>query len=358
MKKLSVLFFIPLVLFLTFTNYYVDPANIFHDESVGISTSILNGNTVYIDNGNLNERLVKYNLIKNMPDEVDCVAVGSSLVMQVNRETVGTESFYNLGMSGADYYDILAEFGMLEVYDKKVNKVIIAVEPLFFDAAYYDHTTVHMDIVDYAYYMMGILNGEEPQIPDEIIATSVQKQIEQLFSVSYFQASINQVTERGSFFNAEKRWGVVEDISQRETNQSYNSDASWNYSLEYEGRGVEYVKQCCDEFWLPTWATSREMSVESMEMFEKLIQHLQSEDVEVVLFLCPIPPYLQERVENEIGNDSMLFRLEEYTKEVAEKYGLEIVGSYNPYNVGISNEDFLDARHIRTEKLTEYFDFK
>ena len=97
---------IPLLMLLVFVNCYFDPANLFHNVSRSIADSLLEGNATYITSGNMNERRVKQYIIEDMPDEVDCVALGSSLMFGIRKEHVGTDSFYNLGVSGADFYDI------------------------------------------------------------------------------------------------------------------------------------------------------------------------------------------------------------------------------------------------------------
>lgn len=106
-------------MFLVITNIYQDPANIFHDESKEIAESIVAGYAAYSATGNGNEREVKHNLIMVMPKETDCIAVGPSLVMCVNKDIVGTDSFINLGVSGSDIYDILAQFGLMDIYGKR-----------------------------------------------------------------------------------------------------------------------------------------------------------------------------------------------------------------------------------------------
>ena len=119
LKWLKLLFVIPLLGLLVITNVYEDPANIYHDESKSIAAAIADGKAAYsgIGFGNGNEREIKHNLIMIMPDETDCIAVGPSLVMCVNKDIVGTDNFINLGVSAADIYDILAQFGLMDIYD-------------------------------------------------------------------------------------------------------------------------------------------------------------------------------------------------------------------------------------------------
>ena len=43
---------------------------------------------------------------------------------------------------------------------------------------------------------------------------------------------------------------------------------------------------------------------------------------------------------------------------MSNKYNLKTIGTYNPYKIGMKDEDFYDARHVRRELLGIYFDFK
>ncbi len=90
---------IPLVFLLIFTNIYQDPAGVFHDDSMGIANAILSGKAARSITGNANERAIKQIIIENMPNDINCVAVGPSLIMSIGKETVNEASFYNLGVS-------------------------------------------------------------------------------------------------------------------------------------------------------------------------------------------------------------------------------------------------------------------
>ena len=42
---------------------------------------------------------------------------------------------------------------------------------------------------------------------------------------------------------------------------------------------------------------------------------------------------------------------------MSNKYDLKITGTYNPYELGIKDENFYDSRHVRRELMGEFFDF-
>ena len=40
---------------------------------------------------------------------------------------------------------------------------------------------------------------------------------------------------------------------------------------------------------------------------------------------------------------------------MSNKYDLKITGTYNPYELGIKDENFYDSRHVRRELMGELF---
>ncbi len=357
MKWFRLIFLIPLLVFFVFTNIYEDPANIFHNESKEIAETIIKGNAAYSATGNGNEREVKKYLIMNMPDEVDCVAVGPSLIMCVGQEIVGSESFYNLGVSGGDMYDILAQFALLDIYGKKVNRVIICVDSYFFDDDLNsEENDRNMQLMDYSKYMLDILhNNEIHEIEEDKLSTKTV--VEQAFSVSYFQASWNQVLLNKTYQMDDMRWGIVdEDFDGMKP--YYCSDGSWVYAKSFQMNDLNYVLDDCNTYNIKTqFAYDKHISEYSKDVFESLIVYLKNEGVEVEFYFCPLAPRLWDRVELEKEHYAILDEITFFANDISKKYECKITGSYNPYELKITDEDFYDARHVRREKLAEYFDF-
>lgn len=358
MKWLKLISVIPLICLLVITNIYEDPANVFHNESKEIAESIVDGNAAYSATGNGNEREVKKNLIMVMPDEVDCIAVGPSLVMCVNKDIVGTDSFINLGVSGGDIYDFLAQFGLMDIYGKNTKRVIICVDSYSFDESIYAaESASNAALMPYTQYMLQILNGEEPSPVDSDNSNNIKTKVEQAFSISYFQASWEQVIRNGTYAMNDKRWGVVtEDFDG--SKPYYGVDGSWTYAASYQANDINYVLEQCAEYDIESqFAYDRHISEYSKDIFEKLIVYLIDQGIEVELFLCPLAPSLWDRVEAEEAHYAILDEITVFAKEMSNKYDLKITGTYNPYELGIKDEDFYDARHVKRELMGEFFDF-
>lgn len=354
-KWLKILLVIPLVFVLVFTNLYQDPANIYHDLSKEIASAMMAGNSVYAGN-NPNEREVRRQQIMMMPEEVDCVAVGPSVVLCVDKEVTGTDSFYNLGESGANIYDIMAQLAIMDIYGKKTGRVIICVDPNSLDEVVYTAPGQRSaNLMPYTYYMLDLIDGKTPGPVDESKNDKIMQLIEQSFSTTYFQASRDQIVSNGRYNMSGLRWGIVDDNDLSRSH--YNSDGSWTYAADFQANNAESVAAHAAQYYIEgQFACGRHLSDYSKGLFEKLIAYLVSEGVDVELFLCPLAPSLWDRLEKEdeyfILDDTTVF-----AEELCEKYEIKLTGSYDPYELGLSDSDFYDSRHMRKELMGVYFDF-
>ncbi len=348
------LFALPIILLLTGVNYIADPANLFHDFTDELTDAIIAGQEVQILSNNSDEREISKQLIEKMPQEIDCLVLGPSLSLTIGQEMTGADTFYNLSMSSADYYDLLAMIMLLELHDKKVDRMIICFDSRLFDDKVSKSDGRHDKLMEYSLYMEGLLNG--PPYPSKEYPkerkNSALNNLSQLFSISYFQNSVSYLKTNGKNVLGE-RWQIADPNS---TASRYLADYSIVYGADQEDTTVEEVIEASRIYWLEANVTEYTYAnPDKLATFEKLIQHLQAQGTEVELFLCPFAPALWDRV----GEDHypILFQMEREAARLAEAYALKVTGSYDPYKVGLGNEHFYDSRHVRRSAIAEYFDF-
>lgn len=336
-------------------NIYEDPGNIFHHNAKSAAESIMAGNETFIGSGNADERVMREYMIKNMPHDTSTLTFGSSTAFGIRQEQVGNEPYYNLALSGSNFYDILSQFGLLEINDIQYDRVIITVDTYFFDESKYSMRNPEMKV--YADYMIDCLNDRSP-VPPSDAPTNYRKLFEQAFSATYFQSSIDFIRSNNSVILPQKRWGVVD--SSTEDLQHYLPDGSLVYGIGYRSKTVEDVINHANSYDIESeFSKGEHISENSKDIFEKLIDYLDNRDVEIVFYICPLAPTLWDRIQNDEEADQyfILDEMEIFAHEVAERYGIRITGSFNPYNIGIQDDDFWDSRHIRHERLDNFFDF-
>lgn len=348
---------IPLLCLLVCTNIYVDPGTVIHSDDADIAQAILDGNGVYLSRGNCDEMAMVENLVKGMPKHVGCVAIGPSLSVGIHRDIVEADSFYNLSASGLNFYDYLAELGMLEYNDVHADKIILCIDSYFFDEMIYDSGPQNAEQMRYAEYMLARLNGEDPIMNRDLDVKPILRKIEQAFSVTYFQSSVALLQKNRSFILPE-RWGIVDENTV--VYSHYQSDGSREYSLEYNSRTEKDVLEHISTYDIDVYLSKgRHISAFSKETLRKLIEYYKNKGVEITFFVSPLPPALWDKVKEQPDADEfyLLNEIEAFANTIAEEYSIEIHGSLNPYVMGIQNADYLDSRHIRNECLADYYHF-
>ena len=360
-KWFRLLLFLPILLVIGFINIFVDPANVFHSDVLAVTEEILNGNAVYFVAGNTDERGSRECLIQKMPKDLDCITVGPSLSMGIRRGNVGTDNYYNLSASGLNYYDYMAVFGLLKYNNISFDKIIFCIDSYFFDENIIASDTRYNVWKEYAYYMEDILNGSE-----RVRFPNVKSNIEQLYvkasqilSPTYFKASIRSLRDNWKTLLDNKRWGVVNDADTAQY-AHYESDGSWTYAQSFINNTVEDVIKQSKEYDIKRqFGYGLHMSESRKDMFVKLIEYLISDGVQIEFYLCPPAPALYDRICDPQESDkyTMFDEIESFALEFAKSHGIKVTGTFDPYKLGIPNEDYLDSRHIRHEKLDQYFDF-
>ena len=342
-----------------FTNIYEDPANIFHNDSPEIAKELIDGNAVYFGIRDWDERGVKKCLVELMPKNIDCLTIGTSLSMGIRKSHVGSDSYYNLSASGLNFYDILAELGLLELNQIEVGRIIICVDPYFFSDSLYKNGSRNPIMMKYADYMMSVLYGEDIRSPKNDFFRPMKIKFQQALSVTYFQSAIKLIQSNKSYKLPYKRWGILDAKTQDYAH--YLEDASLVYAVDYRNHTEDYVLKSSESYNINyQFSKGKHINEHSKEVFIEIIKRLKKQGTEVEFFLCPLAPALWDRIKNEPDADQyyILDEIEEFASKVASEYDLKVTGTYNPYRLGATNADFWDQRHVRHDKLEKFFDFK
>ena len=353
--KLIFLILLPLICVILI-NLIGDSANFFHlDISEKVADSILEGKSTYIL-GAPNGRLIKKALIEKMPDEVDTIVIGPSISMCINKEVTGTDSFYNLSVESGNYYDIFALFGLLELNNKKYNRVILCTDFDFFNKG---KTATSMTRVfsPYYNYMFSLINHNNEPFANNIFEKNLSKQtreaLNQLVSIQYFQPSFKiayqLIRDKGN------RVGIITDENAFK-HFYFESDASWVYEESYILRTADFVINDSKTYnWDPLCAPDEHLSEEVKSNFSLLMEYLQAKNIKIDIYISPLAPSLYDLFDH--SSRPLLREAESFVNDYANKNNMRVIGSYSPYKYGLTDADFYDSRHLRREKLS-VFDFR
>lgn len=363
MKKIISIFiklivFFPLLLLLMTANFLGDAGGVFKTDNAEMAKAMLAGHKVCFKAVNGNEREVKKNFIEEFPSETDCLIFGPSTSNGIRRENVGGGTSYNLSVSSADLYDIMAQLALLEINHKHFKRIVFNMDLNFFNEDIYNANPKNKRLKPYAEYMLKKINNENSEKPKEDLLSDIITKVRTIFSVSYFQVSfpemlrIASVSEDGYKSLFGKGWRIAEDGYK---GLHWLPDGSVIYA-EGNAKGKDYVVKYSKEYDIKRNFEIGK-SEYAYEILDKLVQYLTQQGIKVTLYLNPVAPSLWDRIKNEMP-ENVLEEMKNYSKELSYKYKVDIVGSFNPYDVSLKDEDFYDGIHVKHDIIKKVFDFR
>ncbi len=371
-KWFKLLYFMPIILFLILMNLINDPGGIFSEKHKLYVDKILSGKMTFLGIEIVNARKMKQILIQKMPKNNDVLILGPSLVWGIRKGDTNSEKTFNLGVDQANINDLLAQLALIEINKVNTKKIIFCIDSYLFDKNIYNSFEPSRDLMPYTNYMIKLLNNEPnispPNLSDIKFARTVTA-IKSLFSISYFQSSIkyffkiiyfNYITKEkvnNGYISAEE----LNTIDRRKINgPAYDADGSFIYPLKYQNRTLDDVLKDIKDYHFkrkhPGFSINEHMSEFSKDIFEKTVKYYKNKGVKIEFFICPLPPSYWDILP--MTNYPILKEEEDFAYYLSNKYDIQITGSINPYKVGIHDADFYDARHVRHEVLSKYFNFK
>ncbi len=297
----------------------------------------------------MDERLVLSLLIENMEEPVDTVAIGSSRVMQMSKEIAGVDSFYNCGVSGADYRDIMNIYYQFEKAGMLPENIIFALDPWILNA---DPTKLHRQsdpelFEEFITLQLGQETDYVPALPSGVGAA-------ELLDITSFQESVEYLISGGA---EEVPPPYVEGDVYNQSSQVKNPDGTVIYPVEYrevDEMTVEHRARTeagtflnMDGFMAP--------SENLQELFRLFIQHVQDNGVNVVFVLMPYHSLVYEYAMENEGLYPGFFMTEPWYTELAQEMNIPLYGSYNPYVTGNFDTDFYDGLHIKEQEIAKFF---
>ncbi len=93
----------------------------------------------------------------------------------------------------------------------------------------------------------------------------------------------------------------------------------------------------------------------AVEAVDKMLEYLVAQGVDVYLAHPPFNPVYWDAVQNSPYSEG-LKRIEGLTRDFASKYGLQIIGGFDPYPLGCRADQYIDGEHSNPECLQVIID--
>lgn len=310
-------------------NFKVDSANVFNPESFysGVAKHLSKGQNVMF-NGNWDERLFKKHLLLNT-EKKPLFVLGSSRAMQINSQMMKTPVL-NIGVSGAVLQDYIGFYSIIKS-TKKPSKILLVIDPWVFNKKNGEARwkSLNTELTNY----FDQINLNNPYLKE---GNDFYKLIN-LLSVSYLQANIKFRLGNNEIFK------VTLD-NQSHSKNIHKSDGSLKYSNKYHNRdSSEIIRKTAKYLGKNIYHMSNFNEIDSIVVIDFIKQIIKDEN-QLFLLLMPFNPQifseLSTRLPNIENTENLIYRL-------GSDLNIPVKGSFNPANLGITSDYFLDGMHLK-----------
>jgi hypothetical protein len=325
------------IIFLSITgfNYYIDAFNLFNKSNTNIAQDLHNG--YYITGDKIASNRVDniYEpLIKNIKNNIDILAIGSSRTMLLHRNTLS-------GKGALEYYNFTSGTARLKHYAKilgLLNKYKIA----------FPHT---------------VILGLDPWIFDEKASLSQIKNLlnnysdnefnySQLFNYEYTKINILNIINQRKYLKSKK----IQDLKNSKNviispdgdlfYPEHSNDISAEKLIKNVKKGLEY----CDKNNRNTKCVKYNKLNNFFEV-KFILNYLRERNVNIIVYLAPFEPTFYNHITrynnfSEYNNDIVSF---------FRKNNIKVIGSYNPVDLNLSSDYFLDGIHLNQDGINSIF---
>ncbi|MFN2340043.1 MAG: hypothetical protein ABR547_02065 [Halanaerobium sp.] len=343
--KRGAIFLIPLVLFIVLTNYFIDPANLFSNkfekELADILVNDKNAAGVY----NYDERIFQKEYIEKIDEKNEVAVLGSSRSLQIREEMIAAAGFFNHGVSGAVLEDYIAITEIYRENDKLPEKIILGINPWIFNRYNVEERWRSIEEDYYSFF------DQDYKKDEYLLEQKFGRNYGQLFSATYFQASFENLIKGQAFkdIQATDSESLAEPVKLADGSLVYQRPRKNISAEDAEIEAQNYIRN--GVYSLENYS---EMDDDYLQHFEQLIEFYLEEEIDLVFYLAPYHPLVFDYLDQN-ERYHIIYEVEEYIREFAEKNDIKVVGNYSPYELNLDKGDFHDGMHPKEAVMGKIF---
>ncbi len=322
-------------------NYTVDPEGIYSDfRDQGLAQKILNSEYGYILE-NINNRDLKLSLARHA-DRFDCVVIGSSHVKQLSSiryPEMTSElcpALLNLGVNSAVIEDMFIFAQTLTALERMPDKVLLGIDPWTLNRGRDEQWKRHQDKYR---NMLARLNQSEPE--HEFVSYKLTLLLN-LVNFAYFKNSVSSLLNPGKIMPAGQF-----DIYAGTSKSVVLSDGSLVYPRKRHNKTGRIQN---NEIYKLDPERLHDPKV--VDLLGQLVAFMRQQGAEVYLVMTPY--HHEVWTENSITVDAMK-AVSEILREKSVQWGVSVLGSYNPDDLGCLPGQFYDPHHPTGECVNRIF---
>lgn len=340
------------------TNFFVDPGGVYQKYRWNASSQtpkdfvkiIVESNFGVFRPENLfNEREIVRELA-SFPQKYDCAIIGSSHVKQISllRKNKSLSSLCsstrNLGVSGASLEDYIAISNIILRNEFMPNKVFFGIDPwsLNFgrDKRYVQYKTEYLS-------MFNLINGSK-NIDKDLSQNGFLSIILNLFNLEYFNRSLNMLMKPNSL--SEYTEAPKFEFDRGQSYPVLLPDGSLVYSSKFIQDAANSIENLdgYNNYKIVEGSYYQDYAV---DFFIKLVNHFQENQIEVFFLLLPYHHSVIDYKDQPITET--LNKVDAKISELATILQVNVIGSYNPYDLECQKDEFYDESHPKDSCLAK-----
>lgn len=351
----------PILVFMVAFSYNVDCSGLFQGALAPrrIVDLMLDGYDV-TNFEQMDERQVVQLYAQDVSEAPEAIGIGSSRVLQFNRENTGVDSFFNMGVTGADVRDNMTSYYKMVSYGKTPKVLLWSLDPWVFygsEAAFDERADAEL----YNEFLTKVLN-----VPTDYEEPDPVELWRALADPAYFQGNVHYYFKnRGQAVITDEdgnsiEFNPVEGDPYDQTSTIKRSDGSVLYDVAFRNQTVDQIRAqaatACTTFNSVHMEGFDAMSETQMQAFDSFIQYAQSQGTTVILVLSPWHPYLYGYLLTEPDNHKGFFQVENWVRQYAAEHNIPLYGSYDPECIeGLQETDFFDGLHCAGTGIEKFF---
>jgi hypothetical protein len=330
---------LPVLILLISVNFFGDAAKLFDSKyEIRMAEIITNGN--YVKNiSNYDERIFQKEYISKIKKSPEIIVLGSSRTMLIRSNLFPGKKVFNNSVSGASLEDLIAIYQIYIEHNLIPEKIIIGIDPWTFND---ENGKKRWRSIESYYHSF---NDKNPNSFNEKFKEIKYKE---LVSLSYFQPSFKNL------FKKMKGYSKPEPtLEMYNTTNTKLTDGSLCYNADYRSASQNEINDKISSYIsgnIYGLNNFNSISVDIWNEFQTLIKNIENKNIEVEFFLCPYAPLAHQVISKEHINVN---KTEKKIKELAQKEGIKVYGSFNPFKLGFDETYFYDGMHCKEKGIIE-----
>lgn len=364
----------PILVAMIWINWSVDPVMLYdhHFEDlrrhpyVGMITRDLLSGKPHAAAAYYSERLVQEVMFRHQP-AIEVLVLGSSMAKPIHHELFPGRSFYNASCFGGRLEEMVSLWEMARGDGIHPKRVLLQLDAGYIGERRSPVSAEWSGIFNQARHRLcgdenpvgrGTILSFDPRVPGEEAAgfasgSGLFYPYDTLISPRYLQLSVFFLWKKWSAGNS---YPVMFGEDQQHL---IYPDGSVQWCAFWRRRKITDFHSPTQNPQTPIVAADWMRPIEyQRRLFEALIADIQKSGARVDFVLLPSNPWLYDQAVTEFGRAGKSLPstdTETYLRRYAKQNRIQVIGSLDPHQAGVVEEDFVDFVHMRRESVDALF---